>query len=66
VIGPCFFEDEAERAVTVNSARYPEMLRIVLEPELQILGVETQTVWFQQDGATVHIARNAVRESSAR
>jgi hypothetical protein len=61
VIGPYFFEDEAGTAVTVNSARYTEILRIFLEPELQRLGVETQTVWFQQDGATAHTARNAMR-----
>jgi len=54
VIGPYFFEDEAGRAVTVNSARYTEMLRIFLELELQRLGVETQTPWFQQDRATPH------------
>jgi hypothetical protein len=61
VIGPYFFEDEAGRAVTVNSACCTEMLHTFLEPELQRLGVETQTVWFQQDGATAHTARNAMR-----
>ena len=35
VIGPYFFEDEVGRTVTVNSAGYTEMLRTVLEPELQ-------------------------------
>jgi len=61
VIGPYFFEDEAGRAVTINSARYTQMLRTFLEPELQRLDVETQNLWFQQDGATAHIARTAVR-----
>jgi hypothetical protein len=56
VIGPYFFEDEAGRAVTVNSACYTEILCTFLEPELQRLGDETQTFWFQQDRAT---ARNA-------
>jgi hypothetical protein len=42
VIGSYFFEDEAVRAVTVNSAHYTEMLRTFLEPELQRL-VENQT-----------------------
>jgi hypothetical protein len=42
VIGPYFFEDEAGRAVKVNSSRYTEMLRTFLEPELQRLGVKTQ------------------------
>jgi len=60
VIGPYFFEDEAGRAVTVNSARYTEMFRTFLEPEFQRLGAENQTLWFQQDGATVHTARTAM------
>jgi hypothetical protein len=61
VIGPYFFEDEAGRAVTVNSASYTEMLRTFLELELQRLGVENQTLWFQQDGAMAHTARTAMR-----
>jgi hypothetical protein len=61
VIGPYFFEAEAGRAVTVNSAHVTEMLRTILEPELQRLGVETQTLWFQQDGTTVHTTRAAMR-----
>jgi hypothetical protein len=60
VINPYFFEDEARRAVTVNSARYSEMLRTFLELELQRLGVENQTLCFQQDGATAHSARTAM------
>jgi len=60
VTGPYFFEDEAGRAVTVNSARYTEMLLPYLEPELQSLGVETQTLWFQQDRAMAHTARTAM------
>jgi len=60
VIGPYFFEDEAGRAVMVNSAHYTEMLRTFLELELQRLGVETQTVWFQQDGARAHTAKTAM------
>ena len=34
VTGPYFFEDEAGRAVTVNSAHFTEMLRTFLEPDL--------------------------------
>jgi hypothetical protein len=37
------------------------MLRTFLEPELQRLGVETQTLWFQQDGSTAHTATTAMR-----
>jgi hypothetical protein len=61
VIGPYFFEDEAGRGVTVNSSRYTEMLRTFLEPELQRLGVETHTLWFQQEGVTPHTVRTAMR-----
>ena len=61
VIGPSFFEDKAGRAVTVNSACYAELLRTFLEPELQRLGVESQTPWFQRDGATAHAVRTAMR-----
>jgi hypothetical protein len=61
MIGPYFFEDEAGRAVTINSAGYIEMLRTFLEPELQRPGVETQTLLLQQDGAAVHIASTAMR-----
>ena len=61
VIDPNFFEDEADRSVTVNSARYTEMLCTFLEPDLQRLGVENQTLWFQQDGATAHTVRTAMQ-----
>ena len=37
------------------------MLHTFLELELQRLGDETQTLWFQQDGATAHAARTAMR-----
>jgi hypothetical protein len=61
VIGPYFFEDEAGRAVTANSARYAEMLRTFLELDLQRPGVQNQIIWFQQSGATAHTARTAMR-----
>jgi hypothetical protein len=61
VIGPCFFEDDADRAVIVNSACNTEILRTFLELELQRLGVETHTLWFQQDRATAHTARSAMQ-----
>jgi hypothetical protein len=61
VFGPYYFEDEAGMSVTVNSVSYTEMLGTFLEPDLQRLGVENHTVWFQQDGATAHTARTAMR-----
>jgi hypothetical protein len=52
-----FFEDENGRAVAVTSARYVEMLRNFLTPELSRRGTEFSTIWFQQDGASAHTAR---------
>jgi hypothetical protein len=60
-MGPYFLEDEAGRAVKVNSARHSEMLRTFLELVLHGLGVETQTFRFQQHAATVRTARTAIR-----
>jgi len=61
VISPYFFEDEAGRSVTVNSARYTEMLPTFLELELQRLDVENQTLLFHPEGAAAHTARTAMQ-----
>jgi hypothetical protein len=50
VIGPYFFEDEAGR-----------MFCTFLELDFQRLGVETQTLWFQQDRTMAHTVRTAMR-----
>jgi hypothetical protein len=60
LISPYFFEDKAGRAVTVNSAHYTEMLHTFLELELQRLGFEIPTLWFQQDGTMVHTETTAM------
>ena len=52
--GPYFFEDEAGRSVTVNSACYTEMLSTFLDLELQRLGVETQTLVSARQGNGSH------------
>ena len=49
IIGPYFFEKN-ERAVTVNAARYREMIEEFFLPHLEEMYVGD--VWFQQDGAT--------------
>jgi hypothetical protein len=54
IIGPWFFE-ENDRAVTVTSERYIQMIQEFFLPKLDELGV--RNVWFQQDGATAHTAR---------
>jgi hypothetical protein len=56
VIGPYFFEEDGQ-VVTVNSGRYVHMLHNFLAPEINRLGINQQTMWFQQDGATVHTVR---------
>lgn len=56
VIGPYFFEENGV-TVTVNSHRYIEMINNFFIPELHVRGMNTRTVWFQQDGATAHTAR---------
>ena len=51
--GPYFFE-EVNETVTVNSERYSKMLNEFVRPNL--LNLETEEVFFQQDGATSHTA----------
>lgn len=58
VIGPYFFEDQEGRAVTVNGDRYRTMIREFLWPHLD--GMNTDELWFQQDGATCHAARETI------
>ena len=65
VLGPYFFENNEAVAVSVTSERYVAMLRNFCEPELRRRGIDLSSVWFQQDGATVHTARasmSVVRE----
>jgi hypothetical protein len=60
VIGPYFFEDDEGIAVTVTSDRYTKMLWNCLAPQLGWHGLDLQTLWFQQDRATAHTARNSM------
>ena len=57
VLGPYFFEDNEGAAITATSERYVAMLRNFCEPELHCHGIDLSSVWFQQDGATIHTAR---------
>ncbi|PNF28418.1 hypothetical protein B7P43_G16201 [Cryptotermes secundus] len=54
VIGPYFFEEDSH-AVTVNSQQYVGMIKNFFEAALEEMHLGN--VWFQQDGATAHIAR---------
>jgi hypothetical protein len=59
VIGPYFFEEEG---VTVNSECYVAMLQNFLHPRMEEIVEEEELgdVWFQQDGASAHTARNSI------
>ena len=59
IIGPYFFEDEREKAVTVTGPRYIHMLENVLGPELAHHPV-TEETFFQQDGATSQTAKDSM------
>lgn len=58
VIGPYFFKNENGRNVTVNGLRYREMITDYLVPKIQELDIHD--IWFQQDGATCHTARETM------
>jgi hypothetical protein len=53
ITGPYFFEEECTVAVT--SHHYVEMLRNFLQ--LSVNELKNASLWFQQDGATAHTAR---------
>lgn len=60
VIGPYFFEDDNGTTVTVTSERYRQMFTEFFLPELRRKRIPIRQVWFQQDGATAHTARNSM------
>jgi hypothetical protein len=59
IIGNYFFEDERERAVTVTGRRYVHYLENFLGSVLARHPV-TEEMFFQQDGATSHTARDTM------
>lgn len=59
IIGPFFFENAADQAITVNGARYRDMIIQFFVPKLQDMDVDD--MWFQQDGATCHTARETIQ-----
>ena len=58
IIGPYFFEDRAGRTLTVNADRYVDMVGDFVMPELHVR--QQESIWFQQDGATPHTARQSL------
>ena len=59
VIGPYFFENDAGAAITVNGTRYRNMITTFLWAELE--DIDTEDMWFQQDEATCHTARETLQ-----
>ena len=55
IIGPYFFEDSDGNTETVNGNRYRQMLQDYLFHEME--DMNTGSIWFQQDEATAHTAR---------
>jgi len=56
IIGPYFFENQYDHAVSVTGDRYRTMIENFLVPAV----ANTPLMWFQQDGATVHTARASI------
>ena len=54
IIGPFFFENEQQEAVTINGDRYRAMLNEFLF--IKIEDKDIGNIWFQQDGAACHTA----------
>ncbi len=57
LIGPYFFAMPGEN---VNQERYRDMLENYFVPELHQLGIDPQSIWFQQDAATPHLANQTL------
>ena len=55
VLGPYFFENEAGNSVTVTGAVYRNMIKTLLFRKLKCM--DTENMWFQQDGATFHTGK---------
>ena len=58
IIGPYFFKNDDGRNVTVNGARYRTMISDFLLPQIE--SNDLYDIWFQQDGATCHTARETM------
>ncbi|XP_053946986.1 uncharacterized protein LOC128855816 isoform X2 [Anastrepha ludens] len=61
IVGPYFFEENGH-TVTVTGDRYLKMLKEFFYPELRRKRIPFNSVWFQQDGATSHIAQTVMTE----
>jgi hypothetical protein len=57
ITGPYFFEGDDSVSVTVNAELYNHMLETFFLPEMRRRNWNMARAWFQQDGATAHMAR---------
>ena len=60
IVGPFFFWEEGE-SVTVTAKRYAAMLENFFIPSLTSRGESLRQAWFQQDGATPHVAKSVLQ-----
>lgn len=63
ILGPYFFEKKPNVACSVNSERYREMLLRYVEPLLRTDSRYRKfysTMWWQQDGVSVHTAKETL------
>jgi hypothetical protein len=61
VTGPYFIEDEMGRALMVTGDRYWAMITTFLAPAVECMTMnQERSLWFQQDGATCHTARESM------
>ena len=58
IIGPYFFENDADQAATVNGVRYRDMITQFFLPKLDDINVAN--IWFQDD-ATCHRANETIQ-----
>lgn len=58
IIGPYFFEDVNGNTVSVNGDRYRQMIQEYLLPEIRSMNIAD--IYFQQDGAPCHTARETI------
>ena len=60
IIGPFWFEDEDENAVTINQENYRRVVQTFCTNLCRKRNITFSTQWFQQDGATPHTAKETL------
>ena len=60
IIGPYWFEDDDEHAMTMNTERYLQILRKFWAALGQRIRIVRAEQWFQQDGATPHTSNDSL------